>query len=55
VILDVKPIPPSPSPVDAASLVRATVEAKWRKYDEPAYLRITPRSIEAEIFGSLKA
>lgn len=45
------PRPVAPTEAEAARLERAQQETRWRRYDEPAELRLMARTKCAEIFG----
>lgn len=49
--LKLPPRPAVPTEAEAARLIRAAQETQWRRYDEPAYLRLMPRSKCAQIFN----
>lgn len=47
----VPPRPAAPTEAESARLTRAAQDTQWRRYDEPSYLRLMPRSKCAQIFN----
>lgn len=45
------PRPATPTEAEAARLIRAQADTRWRRYDEPAELRLMARTKCAELFN----